>query len=163
MRNFVFLILLFSLPVHAQNYFRAAGIRGGLSSGFTYRQYLDPELAYEGLLSFRKGGLQLTVLREHIQPALFEFSEDFYFTYGYGAHIGFNYTDNYFFMFHEYYYYKKRFSPLIGLDGCLGIEYRIPTIPIQIGLDFKPFFEFSMFEFFRIVPWDFAFSIKYIF
>jgi len=163
MRNIVFLILLFSVPVQAQNYFRAAGIRGGFSSGFTYRHHLEPELAYEGLLSFRKGGMQLTALREHIQPSLFEFSEDFFFIYGYGGHLGFNYTDNYGFMFHEYYYYEKRFSPLIGIDGYLGIEYHIPTIPVQAGFDVKPFFEFSLFEFFRIVPWDFAFSIKYIF
>jgi hypothetical protein len=163
MRNFIILILLFSLPASAQDYFKAAGIRGGLSSGFTYRQHLEPELAYEGILSFRKGGMQLTVLREHIKPALFEFSEDFFFTYGYGGHIGFNYTDNYFFMFQEYYNYRKRFSPLIGVNGYVGLEYRIPVIPLQVGMDLKPFFEFSMFEFFRIVPWDFAFSIKYIF
>jgi hypothetical protein len=163
MRNLVFLILLFSLTAHAQNYFRAAGIRGGLSSGFTYRQHLDPELAYEGLLSFRRGGLQLTALRQHIQPALFEFSEDFYFLYGFGGHLGFNYTDNYFFMFHEYNYSQKRFSPLVGMDGYLGLEYHISAVPIQIGLDLKPFFEFSIFEFFRIVPWDCAFSVKYTF
>jgi hypothetical protein len=163
MRNLIFLILLFSLPVHAQNYFRAVGIRGGFSSGFTYRQHLDPELAYEGLLSFRQGGLQFTALRQHIQPAPFQFSDDFYFIYGYGGHLGFNYTDHYVFMFNEYYYSEKRFSPLIGLDGFLGLEYHIPTIPVQVGLDLKPFFEFSIFEFFRIIPWDFAFTIKYIF
>jgi hypothetical protein len=163
MRNLVLLVLLFSLPVHAQNNFRAAGIRGGLSSGFTYRQHLDPELAYEGLLSFRKGGLQLTALRQHVQPALFEFSEDFYFIYGFGGHVGFNYTDHYYFMFREYSYSEKRFSPLIGIDGYLGLEYHIPTLPLHVGLDSKPFFEFSMFEFFRIVPWDFSFTIKYIF
>lgn len=163
MKNFIFIILLFSLPVQAQDYFRAAGIRGGLSSGFTYRQHLDPEIAYEGLISFRKGGLQLTALRQKIQPALFEFSEDFYFIYGFGGHVGFNYTDHYYFMFHEYNYSERRFSPLIGLDGFLGLEYRIPGIPLQAGLDVKPFFEFSIFEFFRIVPWDFAFTVKYVF
>jgi hypothetical protein len=163
MRNLIYLILLFSLPVAAQDYFKAAGLRGGLSSGFTYRQHLDPELAYEGILSFRKGGLQFTVLREHIQPALFEFSNDFFFIYGYGGHAGFSYTDNYYIMFQEYNYYQKRFSPLLGVDGYVGLEYRIPVVPIQVGIDVKPFFEFSMFEFFKLVPWDFSFTAKYIF
>ena len=163
MRNLIFLFLFFSLPVYAQTYFSAAGIRGGYSSGFTFRQHLDPGLAYEGLLSFRKEGLQLTALRQIIQQAPFEFSEDFYLIYGYGGHVGFNYTDHYYFMFHEYIYSDKRFSPLVGIDGFLGLEYHIPTIPMQVGVDVKPFFEFSIFEFFRIVPWDFAFTIKYIF
>lgn len=163
MRNFVFLFLLFSLPVQAQNYFSAVGIRGGYSSGFTFRQHLDPGLAYEGLLSFRKGGLQLTALRQYVQLAPFDFSEDFYFIYGFGGHVGFNYTDHYYFMFHEYTYSDKRFSPLVGVDGYLGLEYHIPSIPMQVGIDVKPFFEFSIFEFFRIVPWDCAFTIKYIF
>jgi len=163
MRNLVYLILLFSLPSAAQEYSRAAGLRGGLSSGLTYRQHLAPELAYEGLLSFRKGGLQCTILREYIQPAIFEFSEDFYFAYGYGGHVGYNFTDHYVIMFHEYNYYEKRFSPLIGIDGYIGLEYRIPVIPLQVGIDLKPFFEFSLFEIFRFAPWDLAFNIKYLF
>jgi hypothetical protein len=163
MKKLIYLILMFGLPAAAQDYTRAAGLRGGLSSGLTYRQHLVPELAYEGLLSFRHGGLQFTVLRENIKPAAFEFSEDFFFTYGYGGHVGFNYTDHYVIMFHEYNYYERRFSPLIGVDGYVGLEYRIPVIPIQAGIDLKPFFEFSLFEIFRLVPWDFAFTIKYIF
>jgi len=163
MRNLVYFVLLLSLPAYAQDYNRAAGLRGGIGYGLTFRQFMEPELSYEGLLSFRNNGLQLTALREHIRPANFDFSDDFYFTWGYGAHIGYNYTDNYFFMFQEYYHYYRKFSPLIGLDGYLGLEYCIPTVPIQIGLDFKPFFELSVFEFFRLVPWDFAFTIKYTF
>lgn len=163
MRKIFYLVLFLSLPVSAQDNSRAVGLRGGLSSGFTYRQYLDPEIAYEGLLSFRQGGMQFTVSREIIQPAMFEFSEDFFFIYGYGGHIGFNYTDNYNIMFHEYIYYEKRFSPLIGIDGYVGLEYHIPVIPIHVGIDLKPFFEFSLYEIFRLVPWDFGFTIKYVF
>lgn len=163
MRNLVFLLLFFSLTVHAQDNFRAAGLRGGYSSGFTYRQHLEPELAYEGLLSFRQGGLQFTVLREHVQPVFLEVSDGLFLTWGYGGHMGFNYTDHYHAMFNEYYYYDKRFSPLIGVDGYVSVEYRIHEVPVQFGLDLKPFFEFSVFEFFRIVPWDFAFTVKYLF
>jgi len=163
MKKLFYLILLFSLPAAAQDYSKAVGLRGGLSSGFTYRKYLEPEIAYEGLLCFRQGGMQFTIMRQNFRPAMFEFSEDFYFTYGYGAHVGFNYTDNFHIMFHEYTYYEKRISPLVGIDGYAGLEYHIPVIPIQVGIDMKPFFEFSIYEIFRLVPWDLAFTIKYIF
>ena len=159
----LFTILLISLPLNAQNYFKAAGIRGGLSSGFTYRQYLEPDLAYEGLLSFRKGGIQLSILRQRYQPALLHIGEDFFFAYGYGGHVGFTYTDSYKFIFREYSYSDNRFSPLIGMDGYLGLEYHFPMLPVQVGLDFKPFFELSIFEFFQVSVWDVGFNIKYTF
>jgi hypothetical protein len=163
MKNLVFIILMFSLPVNAQNYFKAAGIRGGISSGFTYRQFLEPDLAYEGLLSFRKGGIQFSVLRQRFQPTHWKISEDFFFVYGYGGHVGFTYTDTYKFIFREYYHSDKRFSPLIGMDGYLGLEYHFPALPVQIGLDYLPFFELSVFEFFQVSIWDIAFNIKYTF
>ncbi len=163
MKNITFLLLIFSLPLNAQNYYRSAGIRGGISSGFTYRQFLEPDLAYEGLLSFRKGGIQFSVLRQRLQPTLMHISEDFYFTYGYGGHVGVTYTDTYKFFFREYSHSDKRFSPLIGMDGYLGLEYHFPMLPVQIGLDFKPFFEITVYEFFQMSVCDIGFNIKYTF
>jgi hypothetical protein len=81
--------LLISLQGSAQDYMRSAGIRGGFSPGLTFRTYLDPQLAYEGLLSFRENGLQFTVLRQHFKPTLWNLSEGFFLTYGYGGHLGF--------------------------------------------------------------------------
>ena len=31
----------------------------------------------------------------------------------------------------------------IGIDGVLGMEYKIPPIPFAISLDIKPFMEFN--------------------
>jgi len=58
---------------------------------------------------------------------------------------------------------EKRFSPLIGLDGFLGIEYHFPGIPVLVGLDYKPFFEMSLYQYFQMSAWDVAFTLKYKF
>jgi len=164
MRTIILSILIFSFgATHAQDYMKAAGLRGGLTSGLTYRQFLDPELAYEAILSGRLGGLQFTILRQHFQPALWKIADDFFVTYGYGGHVGWTYTNTYHFMFRDYYHEKKKFSPLVGMDGYLGLEYHFPTIPLQAGLDFKPFFEITLYELVRMSVWDVAFTLKYKF
>ena len=70
------LMIILSLPLISQEYDRAIGIRGGVTSGFTYRQFLDEEVALEGLLSFKRGGIQIMLLREIHQPGLIEFSDN---------------------------------------------------------------------------------------
>lgn len=78
-------LLVFSIQASGQDFMSSAGIRGGLTSGITYRGYLNPELAYEGLLSFRKNGIQFTVLRQHFEPTLWHISDGFFVSYGYGG------------------------------------------------------------------------------
>jgi hypothetical protein len=164
MRTILFTLLLFGFcTTQAQDHLRAAGLRGGITSGLTYRQFLDPELAYEAILSGRLGGLQFTVLRQRFEPALMRIADDFFFTYGYGGHVGWTYADTYHFMFRDYYHSKRKFSPLIGMDGYLGLEYHFPTIPLQVGLDFKPFFELTLYELVRMSIWDVGFTLKYKF
>ena len=54
-------------------------------------------------------------------------------------------------------------APLIGIDGFFTAEYRIHEIPVNVSLNVKPFVEFTTPSFVRIVPWDFAVSIAYVF
>ena len=90
MKQAILLFLLtLAIPASAQDFERTAGIRGGINPGITYRQFLDPSLAYEGLLSFRGEGLQFTVMRQRFEPALWTFSDGFFLVYGYGFHAGF--------------------------------------------------------------------------
>ncbi len=159
----LFILLLFSLPSTGQDYMRTAGVRGGINPGLTYRQFLDPSLAYEGLLSFRENGLRFTVLRQRFEPALWNVSDGFFAVYGYGGHAGFTNTSTYRFINRHYHYAKEKFSPLVGMDGYLGLEYHFPGLPVQVGLDFKPFIEISLYEFFRMNVWDAAFTLKYTF
>ena len=164
MKHTILLFLLsFSIMASAQDYMRTAGIRGGINPGLTYRQFLDPSLAYEGLLSFRGEGVQFTVLRQKFEPTLWSFSDGFFLVYGYGCHAGFTNSRTYTFLNRTYHYGKNKFSPLVGMDGFLGLEYHFPGLPVQVGLDFKPFIELSLHEFFRLNVWDAAFTLKYTF
>lgn len=162
------LILFFatslSCGAFSQNYIREAGVRGGLTSGLTYRHYLNDNLAYEALLSFRNGGLQMTILRQIREVTLTEYADNLYFTYGFGAHAGFFYTNKYSFLwYNDFYYTDRKFSPVLGVDGYAGIEYRLTSFPLTLGLDYKPFFEFSSQQFFRLRIWDLGLTVKYRF
>lgn len=165
MRKSVFLfILFFCTSAYSQNFTREAGIRGGLSSGFTFRQFLDDNLSYEGLLSFRQNGIQITLLRQVHEQTLTEYSENLFLAYGFGGHVGFNYS-NYFklFFLNEIIYSRPMLSPLIGVDGYAALEYRLDSFPITFGIDCKPFFELSTRQFFRLRLWDLGLSVKYRF
>lgn len=160
----LFLVVLAPLLGRTQEFAREAGFRGGLSAGLTYRQYLRDNLSYEALLSFRHSGMQLTLLRQIHETTLQAYAENFYFLYGYGGHAGYYFTDRYRSAFwKETYYQYRRFSPLLGVDGFAAIEYRLNTIPLTVAFDYKPYFEVSLYQFFRIQIWDFAFAVKYRF
>ncbi|MCB8994445.1 MAG: hypothetical protein H6538_02435 [Bacteroidales bacterium] len=161
--SIIVLCLFYSLTL-AQNFGREAGVRGGITSGITYRQYLENNFSYEGLLSIRKDGMQFTLLRQIHEQTLFEYSDNLYFVYGYGAHAGFFYDYQYrVFLYSQLTYQERRFSPVAGIDGYAALEYRFPNFPVSIALDYKPFFELSAYQFFKISIWDMAFAVKYRF
>jgi len=158
------LLLAMFFSANAQFDGREVGLRGGITSGITYRQYLEDNFSYEGLLSFRQDGMQFTLLRQIHEQAFFDVSDNLYIVYGYGAHAGFFYDSQYkLFMFNRIYYPERRFSPVVGVDGYGAIEYRLSSFPFTIALDYKPFFEISTQQFFKISIWDIAFAVKYRF
>jgi len=162
--TFTILLLITGLNAFSQNFTREAGIRGGLTPGFTYRQYLDDNLSYEALLSFRQGGMQFTLLRQEHEQALLEYSENIFFVYGFGAHAGYFYSDYYrLYLNHEVFYRQPKFSPVIGIDAFAGLEYRLETLPLTVALDIKPFFELSTAQFFKLRVMDLALAVKYRF
>lgn len=160
-----FIVILSGISLFAcsQEYNGAIGIRGGVASGFTYRRFFDHEIALETILSFRKGGVQVTLLRETHRPTLLEFSDNMLLAFGFGGHVGFSYTDHHNFMFDKYYFDEKKFLPLIGLDGYVGMEYICRKVPLAISLDCKPFFEANIKGMVQLNPFDVGFTIKYWF
>jgi len=50
-----------------------------------------------------------------------------------------------------------------GIDGVLGIEYELADIPITVGIDIKPSFEYNTLGYFPFMYWDGAILIRYIF
>ena len=121
--GFVLLILLLMAGYHssAQTYKTALGIR--LSSddaivnhSISLKHFLGNAVALEGLLSFGDP-VALGFLIEKHKPV--QVAGMMWF-YGGGAYVGFGKQKNF------------------GLHGVLGLDYKFPTAPINVSLDWKP-------------------------
>ncbi len=159
----LFIGLLITGITSAQNYTRDAGLRVGDFFSATYRVHQNENQAVEGILFIGRSGATIGIMKEHFQPALGQISDNLFFEYGYGVHIGFRYTDHYKILNRTYELYSFRFSPLFGVDGLIGVEYRFPEFPFLISVDIKPYFEYSTIQIFNIYLQSAGISIKYRF
>jgi len=164
--NILFLVFLF--PAFSQQlYEKSGGIRLGNTSGLTYKNFTTEDEAFELILSGRNEGLQFTALYLFHEPMEFSFNDGFYLHYGLGGHVGFEKFDDLSktlineqgdqFMFEE-----KTFF-IMGIDASLGIEYRWLEVPVTIGFDLKPYFNFIGMRHTQARFWDAAISFKYVF
>jgi hypothetical protein len=159
-------IILFPSYVSGQMGLKQVGFRFGYRSGIFYQTSSvagNTNAAFNAMLSFRRNGIQFTGLRIIYETTLNGISPDLYLGWGYGGHLGFVYSDHLKFRGDDYYFYGERFCPLVGIDGWITAEYGIREIPVNISLNLKPFVELTTPSFVRIVPWDFALSISYVF
>lgn len=165
MRNFYIIIFLLCLSPAAfsQFYNKEIGIRGGYSSGITFRVNLEESLSYEAQLVYRDYGGMFTVLRQQRTEIGMDRMGNWEFLYGMGLHAGFYFTDTYKIFGKEYYYGRDIFSPVLGMDGYLGIDYRLVDIPMSFGISYQPFVEMSLMQVFGINLWDFGFHVRYMF
>jgi hypothetical protein len=125
-------ILAISIVVlaNAQDYKTGVGLRGGFSNGLTIKHFVSEKAAFEGLLSTRWRGFDITGLYE-IHNQAFDV-ERLKWYYGFGAHIGFWDGSN-----TSWGTLGTQYT-VIGIDGILGIEYSFSEAPINIGVDWKP-------------------------
>jgi len=114
----------------AQSYTTGVGLRGGLSGGVTIKHFVSSNTAIEGIVSTRWKGLNLTGLYEIHAQAFDVRGLNWY--YGFGGHIGF-WNGKYASWAND----DKSYS-VVGLDGILGLEYKIAEIPISLSADWKP-------------------------
>ena len=159
----IFTVLVFyTQNSGAQNYTRAAGLRGGVSPGLIYRQYItEDEHAFEFLINIKEWKqMSLTALRLQFEPAQNTVSDNLWFGYGYGVHIGWDYSDNYTLLFNKFHFDNKAVSPILGVDGYICLEYRVREFPLILGADYKPYFEFSTRQFFGMSVGELGFNIK---
>jgi len=164
--SFFILILITSSIVEGQYVSRQAGLRTGYRGGIFYQitnEAGNAETGYNALLSFNNNGIQLTVLRTIYENSLSVISPDLFFSWGYGGHFGFIYTDHLGFLGERYNFQSERFCPVFGADGWLAAEYRFRDIPLNISLNIKPFIELTMPAFVKIMPADLGVSISYVF
>ena len=129
----VFTVLM-ATSLNAQNYRTALGGRFGLFNGFTIKHFIKTDRALEGLLGFRWNGFMITGLYEYQKP--FPDVKNLDWFVGIGGHVGF-WNDG---------YYKDRYyndgHSAFGLDLIGGLEYTFDEVPINLGLDWKPAFNF---------------------
>ena len=165
-----FLVLTFlilpGLFLAAQDYNKSIGIRGGLSSGFEYRFFTDDANSIKFLLGINNEGddrgFRLHALKEFHHYQLFTFTDQLVFFWGAGIHAGFESWDKVHYRDGTS-WYDTRTALVVGLDGLAGLEYVFYEAPISVGLEVKPFIDVLGHEMFRLQPFDFAFTIKYLF
>lgn len=165
MRNLYIIILLLCLSPAAfsQFYNKEVGLRGGYSSGITFRVNLEESLSYEAQLSYRDKGGIFTMFRQQHHELGMDRMGNWEFIYGFGMHAGFYFTDSYKILHREIYFGSEVFTPVLGMDGYLGIDYRLVDIPMSFGISFQPYMELSLMKIFGINMWDFGFHVRYMF
>ena len=150
--------LLLSKRSNAQDYKTAVGLKfGGYENGISIKYFTTRDIALEGVLGFRDHGVVITGLYEVHQEAFGVRELKFY--YGAGAHIGALSSG----VYQTFDGVKETYNGshiLLGVDGVIGLEYRIPRAPIAISLDLNPRIELATGPFFDLAP---GLGLKYTF
>ncbi len=122
------ILILTCTSINAQSdYERAIGLRLGFDNGITYKQFITSISAIEALAYFGNNSFNFTGLYELNNENAFQVDRlDWY--YGAGGHFGFRNSNN----------EGNDGSFILGVDGIIGIEYNIETVPINVSLDWKP-------------------------
>ncbi|HXB92935.1 MAG TPA: hypothetical protein VNU72_11625 [Puia sp.] len=133
------------------SYETAVGVKfypGALS----VKHFTSDNVALEGLLNFWDHGFRLTGLYEIHGDVGGAPGLKWYV--GPGAHIGrYNGTS-----YHDYYYSDGDVS--LGVDGVLGLDYKINGAPIDLSIDIQPSFELLNHAYFDV--WG-GLGIRYTF
>lgn len=167
--TFTFLIFLIAHAVLAQEYSNSAGFRLGKTDGFTYKKFMTEEGAVEFMLGFGgyDKGLRVYTNYQWHKPIPTEYTKNLYFYYGVGGHVGYLKTN----LSRQYYQVdstivtedQEKSYYTIGVDGIVGLEYRIFTVPLTVSFELKPYFDFYALRYTKMEFWDFGFTVKYIF
>ena len=166
--SFILISGLIWMPTaKAQYYQNGLGLRLGKTSAISYKRFLTREQALEFWASGRDDGFQLTTLYEWHKPTNLNISDNFYFYYGVGAHLGYVKDQS----------VQRVLFPdtgvilessneslfTMGVNTIIGLEFRWVAVPMTIGLDIKPFFEFIGMRETEFTFWDVGVNFKYIF
>lgn len=158
----ILILFFFVTGISAQYYTRDAGVHGGEGINLSYRQFFKEGMALEGFAGISKNGFRLTGLREYFKPMAVSQSDNLKFMYGYGIHIGVNYTNKYN-LFNRTYRHDWMWTPQFGFDGAIGLEYSASEFPVMVSAALRPYFEFSLNRYFLLKPINLMFAIKYRF
>lgn len=116
----------------AQDYSTGIGVRGGIFSGISYKKFVSPANAFEIAVALHRRGPYIAGMYQIHANAFDAPGLNWY--YGPGANIGF-YEGRY---SGPWFDNDDRSYVVIGINGVLGLEYKIEEIPITIGADIIP-------------------------
>ncbi len=166
---FTIFLMIMTVGLSAQDFKNSAGLRLGKTDGFTYKRFLTENGAVEFMLGFGgydKGMQAYSTYQWHYQIPN-KFTKNLFLYYGVGGHFGYirptttrSYYENDSTIVTNT---EKRTYYAIGIDGVLGLEYRIYTVPMTISMETKPYVEYYDLRYIQARSWDFAFTVKYIF
>lgn len=114
-------------------YKRAIGVKM-YPSAITYKTFVKANKAIEALGYFTLDGFRATIMYEHYNSL--DATEQLTWYVGYGGHLGIWSED-----------WKKN-NPThpagiaVGVDGILGLDYKIKNAPLNISIDWQPSFNF---------------------
>jgi hypothetical protein len=149
--------------IQAQNYTQTFGFRGGQTSGLTYARNTGGTGTNEFIFKIKANYMNLTYLRTSYAMNMFNLSPKFVVYKGFGGHVGYRYANQFRALFVRYEYPNKQFVPVLGFDAIFGMEYHIDEYPVSVGIDYKPFFEFSTKQIYNLQVFDIALNVKYRF
>ncbi len=136
-------VLALSTQLKAQDYKSAIGLRFGYPVSITYKTFLTESNAlelfagyrgYSGIYSYFSVG----ALYEIHKPIADVDGLSWY--YGGGVSVQFFTYDN------AYFFNDDNGSLGVGISGVIGLDYKFPTAPFNLSLDFVPTF--------RLGGWD---------
>ena len=146
-----------SQSANSPDYTTALGLKfGAYESGVSVKYFAAPTVSYEGILGFNNHGVVITGLYELNMQAFNVEGLKFY--YGAGAHIGAEGKGQYQVLGDNEVYSSSHL--LLGIDGVLGLEYKIPQTPIAVSVDLDPRVELATGPIFDVGP---ALGLKYTF
>src|SRR5687768_10314338 len=138
------LLVLFTAGVQAQSrsanstsYKTALGVKVWDGGGISLKHFFNGNNAGELIGYFWRHGFRLTGLYEIHGPISGAPGLKWYI--GPGLHIG-TYNDHHY-HHRDDHYHDSHAS--VGIDGVLGLDYKINRAPINLSIDWQPSFEFA--------------------
>ena len=153
-KSFLFLssiILISASQVKAQDYNTALGIRlssngPAINNSVSFKHFMNPKLAIEGLFTFDKKAAIGALLEIHNpMPS----TEGLKWFYGAGAYIGFD-SDK-----------TNTDRALMGAQGIIGLDYKFTNLPLNLSLDWKP--ELNIIDNINFEPAAVGFTVRFTF
>ena len=115
-------LLVATLTVSAQEYNWALGVRAGGFSGLTVKKSLGENALEFGASWNWNNNINVDGVYLWPQPVI---GEGFTLYYGAGAYVGLWETEE-----------SSAFA--LGAEGVVGLEYKIPSVPVAFSLDYRP-------------------------